>query len=68
MTNTPNRISTASIRDIASLIADIDPTAMLSNAMTIRDLALAYDICPIHACDIFICADDDIAECAELRA
>lgn len=34
---------------------------------TARDFLLSYDICPIHTCDIEICADDDDPECAELR-
>jgi len=30
-------------------------------------LALRYEICPIHLCDAQICADDDIADCADER-
>lgn len=29
---------------------------------------IPYDICPIHACDIEICNDDDDAECALYRS
>lgn len=31
------------------------------------ELMLAIDFCPMHACDRDICADDDIAECADIR-
>ena len=30
-------------------------------------LALACDICPMHICDIDICADDDIDDCRHFR-
>lgn len=31
-------------------------------------LCAMLDICPMHICDIDICADDDIDECAHFRA
>lgn len=30
-------------------------------------VATIYSFCPMHLCDIEICADDEIAECADLR-
>lgn len=32
------------------------------------DLAARLDICPLHICDIAICADDNILDCAEYRS
>ncbi len=31
-------------------------------------IALSLELCPMHLCDEQICADDDISECAEMRA
>lgn len=31
------------------------------------DVCLALDVCPVHVCDIEICADDDEPDCKELR-
>ncbi len=31
-------------------------------------LCLAADLCPIHESDLDSCADDDLPECADLRA
>jgi len=42
-------------------------------AETINDDAriahlISYDICPIHECDIEICADDDDTECRQYQS
>lgn len=39
----------------------------LSDADAARDFLLSYDLCPLHECDIEICADDADPECAEYR-
>lgn len=54
---------------------DTDDPAILDFAARFRALNatdraafyLDYDACPLHECDLEICADDDIAECAEMR-
>ena len=45
-----------------------DIYAILCADSAIRDeILLSLEICPIHECDIEICADDDETECAHLR-
>jgi hypothetical protein len=61
----------------------INRLAISANALAMRDddtdpfdliLAIAdefmlqFDLCPLHRCDIEICMDDEITECADLRA
>jgi hypothetical protein len=35
---------------------------------TRTEIALQHELCPMHLCDERICADDDISDCAALRA
>jgi len=72
MTTTP--IDSLATQLIAALDADdfdlLDTLTALRPLLTDDDfaeLATQCDICPLHICDIAICADDDILECAELR-
>lgn len=53
---------------IAELIADItaDDDTTFDSTMTLEQLAAAFDICPMHACDAQICRDDEIADCAAI--
>ena len=69
MTNTEliNSIATRILDTDDALDIIIDMRPMIIPAL-FADLMLAIDFCPMHACDAAICADDDIAECAELRA
>lgn len=49
----------------------VDALSLLIGRVTndeMNALHLSVDICPVHACDIAICADDDVTECAALRA
>jgi hypothetical protein len=40
--------------------------ATLTDAQ-ITELCEAYDLCPLHRCDIGICGDDDAPECRDYR-
>lgn len=80
MTNHDDAISTLAIMLLNASdltdprLADADHITLLHALTPIltpsdrHDLALACDLCPIHTCDIEICADDDDAECRSLRA
>lgn len=52
--------------------SDIRPEAieLLRPFLTTHDhleLCARIDICPMHYCDLEICADDEILDCAEYR-
>lgn len=38
-----------------------------NDAPAAESLLLSYDLCPLHECDIEICADDDDPDCAAFR-
>lgn len=52
--------------DFDALTAEIAQTPAHSTDRI--NLALRYEICPIHLCDEQICADDDDSTCAAERA
>lgn len=57
------------IESLESDIADKIRIAMKSlDADNLAELRIAYEICPIHLNDLDICIDDNLPECAELRA
>lgn len=67
MTNTAIAIIARIITDHdlnPSLIPDLRP-ALTPDAY--ESLALAFDLCPIHDCDLDSCRDDDDAECMQFH-
>lgn len=61
------------ITTIATDPDDTDDAEILDAlAMINPDFALIFaaanELCPLHYCDLQICADDEIAECAQYRA
>jgi hypothetical protein len=58
------------IRSYRPIDPECDDLREMIESLTIlemRDLCDMLEICPMHSCDINICADDEIAECAHLR-
>lgn len=51
--------------DFPTTILHIAP---LLNDYDLIDLCARTDLCPMHLCDIDICADDNELACAEFRA
>lgn len=49
-----------------ALLAIADSLDALS-ATDFAALLLDFDFCPAHFCDLEICADDNLPECAEMR-
>lgn len=51
--------------DFFDCILDMRP---LLDSRQFEMLCIAFDFCPIHECDFDTCADDENAECEELRS
>lgn len=51
--------------DLLDLIDAVAPLLSREDAQLLRE---AFDLCPIHHCDIAICDDDNDPECATYRA
>lgn len=81
---TPCRIPLADLINLLSCLTDadsdhtldrIDAACMLAEHLISSDrdadafaILASFDICPIHHCDLEICADDDETICRRYRA
>lgn len=82
MTNTSNRLSILddAISTLATAILNINDDADLDHLDALHaafqlmplplfaELALSCDCCPLHICDIAICADDNEPDCLQYRS
>lgn len=63
-----NRTTRAALHTAACAILDDDTLDTLDAfRRSIIELAAALELCPMHACDAAICADDDDMTCIDFR-